>query len=84
MTRIVLHIDRLVLRGIDQADADVVTQALREELGRRLEGGTASAGLRACGDRYRLDAGRVHIDQNDDAQALGRAIAARIVEMGLS
>lgn len=84
MTRIVLHIDRLVLRGIDQADADAVTQALRDELRRQLEGGAAGAGLRASADRYRLDAGRVHIAHNDDAQALGRAIAARIVETGLS
>lgn len=84
MTRIMLHIDRLVLRGIDQADADAFTQALRDELSRQLAGAAAGPGLRASGDRYRLDAGHVYIAHNDDAQALGRAIAARIVERGLS
>ncbi|HEF4760895.1 TPA: hypothetical protein SAN82_003342 [Pseudomonas putida] len=84
MTRIVLHIDRLVLRGIDQADAEAFTQALRDELSRQLETGLVGRGLRTFGDRYRLDAGRIHITRNDDAQALGRAIAARIVETGLS
>ncbi|MDB6144113.1 MAG: hypothetical protein JWP80_3157 [Pseudomonas sp.] len=80
MTRIVLHIDRLVLRGIDPADADALAQALRDELGQQLR----LSGVRPQGDRYRLDAGLVGIAHDDDADALGRALAARIVERGLS
>lgn len=80
MTRIVLHIDRLVLRGIDQADADALAQALRDELSRQLE----VCPVRVNGDRYRLDAGSVHLAHGDDAKVLGRAIATRIVQRGLS
>jgi hypothetical protein len=38
MTALVLHIDRLVLRGIDRADAQVVGEALRTALAAQLQG----------------------------------------------
>lgn len=80
MSRIVLHIERLVLRGIDPADADAVAQALREGLRQQL----GLSGVRAQGNRYRFNAGSVGIAHADDAAALGRAIAERIVQRGLS
>jgi hypothetical protein len=80
MTRIVLHIDRLVLHGIPAADAHSLAQALRETLARQL----SLSPLPALGDRYRLDAGCLRIAPDDDAAALGRAIAERIVARGLS
>ena len=57
MTRIVLHIDRLVLRGVDPADARAVAAAMQAELGRLL-GSDAGAALLAPGDRAVLRAGR--------------------------
>jgi hypothetical protein len=80
MTRIVLHIDRLQLHCIDPADAEALTQALRDELRQQLR--ASGVGLR--GDRYRLDVGCLHFAHDDDAAALGRAIAERIAERGLS
>lgn len=77
MTRVVLHIDRLVLRGVDPADAGAVAAALRAELGRRLQRDAAAA-LAGQGDRAVLRAGRVHLAPGDHGQALGRAVAARI------
>ena len=79
MTRIVLHIDRLVLRGVDPADAGAVAAALRAELGQRLQADAAAA-LAGQGDRAVLRAGRVQLAPGDHGQALGRAVAARIAQ----
>lgn len=77
MTRIVLHIDRLVLRGVEPADAGAVAAAMQAELGRLL-GSDAGAALLAPGDSAVLRAGRVHLAPGDHGPALGRAVAARI------
>lgn len=79
MTRIVLHIDRLVLRGIDPADAAAVSDGLRAELQNRLENPEARAALFASGGRYRLNAGSVRIPHGQAAAATGQALAGRIV-----
>jgi len=76
MTRIVLHIDRLVLRGVDPADAGAVAAALRAELGQRLQ--RDAAALAGQGDRAVLRAGRITLAPGDYGQALGRAVAAGI------
>lgn len=77
MTRVVLHIDRLVLRGVDPANAHQVANALRAELGRLL-GADAGAVLLANGNKALLRAGRITLAPGDPAQALGQAVAARI------
>lgn len=77
MTRIVLHIDRLVLRGIDRADAPAVTAALRDELQRRL----AVSGTRAQlsrGPEAHIDAGRIRLAAGTRPASLGRASGRRI------
>jgi len=84
MTRIVLHIERLVLRGINPMDADAISRALREEIERQLASGDAGPNLRAVGNRYRVNVGSVHLVQGENAAALGQAIAARIVQRGMS
>ena len=78
--RIVLHIDRLVLRGIDRADAAAVTSGLQHELQRRLALPGATPVIGADGDRYRVNAGSVQIARGLGAHAMGRAIAGRIVK----
>jgi hypothetical protein len=80
MSRIVLHIDRLLLHGIDPSDADALAHALRDELSHHLH----SAGMDLQGHRYRLDLGCVRLAHDQDAAALGRAIARRIADRGLS
>ncbi|MBS0291452.1 MAG: hypothetical protein JSS01_02870 [Proteobacteria bacterium] len=77
MTRVVLHIGRLVLRGVDAADAHQVAGALQAELGRQL-GVDAGAALVAGGNRALLRAGRVTLAPGDGGQSLGRAVAERI------
>lgn len=75
MTRVVLHINRLVLRGVDPADAGAVATALRTELAQLLR---ADAGA-TLADRAVLRAGRVHLAPDNPGAALGRSVAARIV-----
>ncbi|MFT3718297.1 hypothetical protein [Pseudorhodoferax sp.] len=78
MTRIVLHVDRLVLRGVDAADAPAVTQALQAEL-QRLLAADGAAALAAHGGTAVLRAGRVALPAGAGAATLGRAAAVPIV-----
>ena len=78
MTRVVLHINRLVLRGVDPADAGAVATALRTELAQLLRA-DAGATHAAHGDSAVLRAGRVHLAPDNPGAALGRSVAARIV-----
>lgn len=77
MTRLVLHIDRLVLRGIEPHDAKAISAGLQAELQRRLATPGAVDALVEGGDRARLrlqthTAGQAPAS---GARALGRAIA---------
>ena len=76
MPRIVLSIDRLVLRGVARADAAAVAQALQAQLQSLLAAGGSP--LAAQGSSHALQAERVKLPQGADAAALGRAVAARI------
>jgi len=57
MSRIVIHIDRLVLNGIDPGDADALSAGLREALARSLGEQANLATLMSHGGtpRLRLD-----------------------------
>lgn len=77
MTRIVLHIDRLVLHGVDHADAAAVTQALRVELGMQLAKHDCVARLSAASLPCARPI-RVEVPRGGDGSELGRAIAAGI------
>jgi hypothetical protein len=76
MSRIVLHIDRLVLRGVERADAAAVADALQAELHTLLAGGGSP--LATQGNAHALQARKVRLPHGADAAALGRAVAARI------
>ena len=76
MPRIVLAIDRLVLRGVERADAAAVAQALQAQLQTLLAAGGSP--LAAQGSSHMLQAGKVRLPHGADAAALGRAVAARI------
>ncbi|MFC3284030.1 hypothetical protein [Litchfieldella rifensis] len=78
MTRLVIHIDKLVLRGIDRSDAAAVSAGVQAELQRLLAEPGAASALIAGGDRYRLKAGPVP-SAPAGGRALGQAIAGGIV-----
>ncbi|TLF52866.1 hypothetical protein FEI13_03960 [Halomonas urmiana] len=82
MTRIVLHVDRLVLRGVAPGDAAALGEALRAELGRRLAQPGALDALRAANGQHRLDAGRLRLAPERGTAALGKAVARRIIPGG--
>ncbi|MCY1273850.1 hypothetical protein D9M68_327600 [compost metagenome] len=77
MTRIVLHIDRLLLRGIAQGDVEAFSEALQGEL-QRLLGAVGSAALQDVTPRARK-ADRLRLGGPASMAVLGRTVAARIV-----
>ena len=82
MTRIVLHIDKLVLRGIDRADAKAVSVALKAELRARLGGELGMVGLAASNGLAIVQAGSARVPHGANAALLGRAVGARIAGAG--
>lgn len=80
MTRLVLHIDRLVLRGVERADAAAVSAALQARLQTLLaaDGGEA---LRQRAGTPMVRLGRVPLGAGRDAPALGEAVAERIANV---
>jgi len=79
MTRIVLHIDRLVLRGIDRSDAAAVTARIQAELQRLLSASDTAQDIAGAGNRPRV-AGKVRLAAGSATRALGTAVAGRIVQ----
>lgn len=78
MSRIVLHIDRLLLHGIDPSDAEAFAHALQLELRSRLATpGTSSRLTRGHLGRLRVGAVRV---QQAEASQLGQTLAGHIAE----
>ena len=78
MTRVVLHVDRLVLRGLARSDAASITQSLQQELQRILCEPGRLEGLAGSGERQGLSVGRVRIRQGTGAAGTGHAIAQSI------
>ncbi|WP_333858703.1 hypothetical protein [Denitromonas sp.] len=84
MTRIVVHIDKLVLTGIDRKDAAAVSAGVQAELQRLLAQPGAVASLAAGGDRARLHTAVGPVALGAVGQGIGRAIAGGIVPGGKS
>ena len=78
MTRIVLHIDRLVLRGVERGDAGALAAALRGALQEQLADPAAAAGLVAGPAAALLRAAPVTLAPGGDAAVHGRAIGQAI------
>lgn len=78
MKHVVLHIDRLVLRGIGRTDAAAVSTGIQAELQRLLAEPDAATSLAEGGHRYRIKAGTVNIAQDADGRAVGHAIAGGV------
>ena len=76
MTRVFVHIDRLVLRGVAAAERDALAGALRAELTRRLAAPEAVGRLTSIGNVARLRVGSVVGGR--DARRTGAAVARGI------
>jgi hypothetical protein len=72
VSRVVVHIDRLVVAG--PADARAVEAAVREAVARQLSRPGATARVVAAGSRATVDAGRVRGGAAAIGAAVGRSI----------
>lgn len=84
MRRVVVHIDRLVLRGIRPEDRHQVAEGLRTELAASLGEPPAVAGIGRIGAIARLRAGRVSVVPGTTPGAIGAGAARRIRQAILS
>ena len=78
MNRVVVHIDRLVLKGFRHEDRHAIAAGLRQELGRVFADREAVSLLRARGDVSRLQVGDVSIVHGSMPQRVGESVAEGI------
>lgn len=78
MKRVVLHIDRLVLKGFRQEDRHGVAEGLQQELTRMFADPQAAQQLMENGDVSRLRLGSISIGQNSQPQRVGSQVARSI------
>jgi hypothetical protein len=76
--RVVVHIDRLVLRGIRPEDRHAVADGLRTELAALLGEPQTAAGIGRIGAIAHLRAGRVRVVPGAAPSAIGAGAARRI------
>jgi hypothetical protein len=79
MRRVVVHIDRLVLRGVAAGDAAALSAGLRTELQFRLGSDGAVMALSRHQAFEAVRAGTVRVPHGGGPEAVGRAAAGRIV-----
>jgi hypothetical protein len=79
MKRVIVHIERLVLDGVDRADADGVARGLQGELQRLMTAPGVAQRLAAQTDTHRVRAGKVRVARGGGAADTGRAAAGGIV-----
>ena len=75
MKRVVVHIDRLVLKGFREEDRHAIALGLQEELGRVFADRESVSLLRAMGDVSQLQVGGVHIEHGSKPQHVGERVA---------
>ncbi len=83
MKRVVVHIDRLVLKGFRNADSHAIGEGMRNELARLLAEPPTGERLASLGHVSSLHAGKVWLEQNVKAQRLGIS-AGRAIGKGIS
>ena len=77
MRRVIVHIDRLVLRGVSATDRTAVAESLTRELTTQLARAEIADRLSSRPDTARLDAGRIRTGAATPV-ALGRSVARGI------
>jgi hypothetical protein len=75
MKRVVVHIDRLVLKGFCHEDQHAVAAGLRQELERVFADRETVSRLSAVGDVPQLQVGGVHIEHGSKPQRVGENVA---------
>jgi len=78
MKRVVVHIERLVLKGFRHEDRHAIAAGLRQELERVLVDRDVVSVLSARGDLSRLRVGGVHIEHGSPPQRVGEHVAQGI------
>lgn len=78
MSRVVLHIDRLVLRGIAEEDAAPFAEALQAELHRLLAAGGGQA-LRGHDRQARLRPAPLRLAAETRREQFAQAVAGRLL-----
>ena len=78
MRRVVVHIDRLLLKGFRLEDRHAIGVGLEQELGRLFAGREVVSLLRAKGDVSRLQVGGVPIEHGSNPQRVGENVAQSI------
>lgn len=82
MTRVVFHIDRLVLDGVRHSDRCALADAMQRELSSLMADREVLRGWRVRGDEARVDAGRVSIASGSPAREIGVSVARCIAGAG--
>jgi hypothetical protein len=78
MKRVLVHIDRLVLKGFGQQDRHAIALGLQEELGRVFGDRDCVQHLSTVGDTARLPVGAVHVGHGSVPQRIGVTVAREI------
>jgi hypothetical protein len=79
MKRVIVHIDRLALKGFRQEDRYAVGEALRAELGKQFASPDAVENLVAVGDVSRLKVGEIRVGAGAKPSQVGKQTARGIV-----
>ena len=78
MNRVIVHIDRLVLKGFRHEDRYAIAAGLQAELGRVFADREAVSLLRAMGDVPQLQVGGVPVGHGSKPQRVGENVARGI------
>ena len=79
MTRVIVHIDRLVLKGFDAQTREAIARGLLEELTTGLASGTAPRQLASHAGASVLRAGTIHMEHGAEPPSIGAQVARSIV-----
>lgn len=82
MKRVVMHIDRLVLKGVGNADSHAIGEGMRGELARLLADPAIGDRLASPGHLSGPEARKLRVVQGVKPQELGIS-AARAIAMGM-
>jgi hypothetical protein len=81
MKAVVIHIDRLVLKGFRHGERHAIALGLQKELGRVFGDREAVQQLSAAGDRTRLSVGGVPVEHGVTPEHIGVNVARGINEV---
>jgi hypothetical protein len=80
MKRVIVHIDRLVLKGFRHDDRHAIASGLQQELGRVFADRAAASLFESSIDVPRLQVSGVSIEHGSKPQLVGETVAHRIGE----